>query len=152
MADESTGFAPDPDVPGLFAADFPSRGLRAPTWLLALDGDDRSEFERELTRNVRLACLSGDPEPLEACLREWKTTGEALMDPAAREVLTGSPDESDFVPVPRPAGRHAAPDVVFVERGDAEFLAGVLADLGGAIGAEGLAVLRRLEQVTGGGK
>lgn len=149
MADESTGFVPDPDVPELFVAGVPGRAWNPPTWLLALDGDDRSEFERELTRSVRLAFLSGDPEPLEACLREWKTTGQALMDPVAREVLTGTPGESDFVPAPRPAGRHAAPEVVTVAREDAEFCAGVLADLGGTIGAEGQSVLRRLSASLG---
>lgn len=67
-------------------------------------------------------------------------------------------DESTgFVPDPDvpelfpelPRGRHAAPDVVCVERADAEFCAGVLADLGGAIGEEGQSVLRRLSASLG---
>lgn len=70
-------------------------------WVTYLDADDRALMVTELRAEVEALESSGDPEPLETCLREWRVTAEALSDPVAREILTAPP--VDCGPVPDPA-------------------------------------------------
>ena len=76
------------------------------SWLAALDDDDQALFFLEMDAALDAAEAAGHAEPLEACLREWRTTAEALSDPARREVLTGRFDDSEFSEVPRPSASH----------------------------------------------
>ena len=69
-------------------------------WLAALDDDDRTQFFLDMDTALDASEAAGSAEPLETCLREWRTTGEALSDPARRSVLTGNDD--DYEEVPRP--------------------------------------------------
>lgn len=76
-------------------------GASAP-WLAVFDDDDRSEFFTGLRAALTAAEAAGDAEPVETCLREWRTTAEALSDPERRAVLTGPGDDDDYAEVPRP--------------------------------------------------
>lgn len=72
-------------------------------WLTALDDDDREEFFSDLRNAAGRAEEFGDVTPIEKCLREWRTTAQALTDPRRREVLTaGGFDPGDFIEVGRP--------------------------------------------------
>lgn len=62
-------------------------------WLADFDEDDRSEFFDKLRDALALAEATGDAEPVETCLREWRTTARALADPLAREILTEPGDD-----------------------------------------------------------
>jgi hypothetical protein len=87
---------------GLRRADAHASDLGPLAWLLVFDEDDRAQFVEELSDAITLADATRDPQPLRTCLRDWRTTAEALSDPARRLVLIGVPDE-DFVEVERPA-------------------------------------------------
>lgn len=71
-------------------------------WTAHLDSDDRALMLAELRACLDTLEASGDPEPLETCLREWKVTADALSDPDVRAALTGPLDPGDFAEVPRP--------------------------------------------------
>ena len=73
----------------------------AETWTAHLDAEDRMLMFTELRFCFETLERSGDPEPLETCLREWRVTAEALSDPVVREILTAAP--VDCGPVPDPA-------------------------------------------------
>ena len=64
------------------------------SWLAALDAGDLADFAGEMREALNTSVARRDAGPVETCLREWRVTGEALSDPAARAVLTGE--------VPRP--------------------------------------------------
>jgi len=70
-------------------------------WLAVFDEDDRAEFFDELRDALALAEATRDAEPVETCLREWRTSARALSDPLAREILTG-PGDDDYAEVTRP--------------------------------------------------
>ncbi len=70
-------------------------------WLAAFDEDDRAEFFDELRDALSVAEATRDAAPVEACLREWRTTARALSDPLAREILTG-PGNDEYAEVIRP--------------------------------------------------
>ena len=70
-------------------------------WLAVFDEDDRAEFFDELRDALALAEATRDVEPVELCLREWRTTARALSDPLTREILTG-PGDDDYAEVTRP--------------------------------------------------
>jgi DNA-binding IclR family transcriptional regulator len=74
--------------------------LSGTPWLAALDDDDQAAFFAEMGNALETAAARRDAEPLEACLREWRTTAEALSDPLRRAVLTGNDD--DYAEVTRP--------------------------------------------------
>jgi hypothetical protein len=71
-------------------------------WTRHLDAEDRRLMFAELRFAFETLERSGDPEPLETCLRDWKVTAEALSDPDRRAVLTGPPGPGDFTEMPRP--------------------------------------------------
>lgn len=73
-------------------------------WLAPLDADDQAEFFADLHAAVALARHTGNVEPVDACLHDWRITAEALSDPARREILTGTPEPADFAEVQRPEG------------------------------------------------
>jgi Family of unknown function (DUF6247) len=73
-----------------------------PSWLAALDEDDLPEFAAEMRAALHASVSTRDPGPLETCLHAWRATGEALADPATREVLARDWDLGDFGEVPRP--------------------------------------------------
>jgi hypothetical protein len=77
-----------------------------PSWLSVFDDDDRASFFAEMRDALETSAARRDPEPLEACLREWKVTAEAMADPQARQVLTSPLDENDFAGVSRPGAPH----------------------------------------------
>jgi hypothetical protein len=85
------------------------RGLKRPAdfgqlaWLAAFDEDDRSEFFEELRDALALAESTRDATPVETCLRDWRTTAQALSDPQRRAVLAG-PGDDDYAEVARPEG------------------------------------------------
>ena len=62
-------------------------------WLAAFEDDDRAEFFDELRDALAVAEATWDAAPVELVLREWRTTGRALEDPLAREILTAPGDE-----------------------------------------------------------
>lgn len=72
-------------------------------WPGCLDADDRAQMISELHDALDLLDDTGDPEPLETCLREWRVTAEALADPARAAVLKADsiPDD-DFTEVGPP--------------------------------------------------
>ena len=70
-------------------------------WLAAVDEDDRTEFFDQLRDALSVAEATRDAGPVEACLREWRTTARALSDPLAREILTG-PGDDEYAEVIRP--------------------------------------------------
>ena len=71
------------------------------SWLAALDAGDLAEFAAEMRAALNTSVSARDAEPLERCLREWRTTAEALSDPQRRGVLAG-PGDDDYEEVPRP--------------------------------------------------
>lgn len=73
------------------------------SWLSVFDDDDRASFFAEMREALETSAARRDPEPLEACLRAWKVTAEAMADPETRAVLTSPLDGNDFGEVPRPA-------------------------------------------------
>lgn len=137
MSSESQGFAPDPSAEldlGLTGA------ARPPNWLESFDAADRAEFFAELDTAVDQA-RAGDPRALEVCVLAWKSTGVALLDPVALEILTAeSLDDDNFgevgppgaPPLPQGGGRHrAGPAMVTVSSADLDL---VLTELGPVIG------------------
>lgn len=73
-----------------------------PSWLSVLDSADRASFFAEMGDALEASAAGGTPEPLEACLREWKITAGAMTDPQIRAALTAPLDENDFAEVTRP--------------------------------------------------
>ena len=72
-------------------------------WLVHLDDSDREEFFSDLRAATDLAAGTGDVRHVEKCLRDWRTTAQALADPQRREVLTATDlDPDDFTEVTRP--------------------------------------------------
>lgn len=71
----------------------------APSWLAVFSNDDVAQFFAEMRDAVGTSAARRDPEPLEACLREWKVTARALADPQARAVL---PADDDYAAAVRP--------------------------------------------------
>jgi hypothetical protein len=71
-------------------------------WTEHLDPGDRVLMVAELRDCTDTLEQSGDPGPLETCLRDWRVTAEALSDPEVRAVLTGPAGPDDFTEVPRP--------------------------------------------------
>ena len=71
------------------------------SWLAALDAGDLAEFLGDMRDALNTSVSARDAEPLERCLQEWRTTGEALSGPQRREVLAG-PGDDDYEEVPRP--------------------------------------------------
>jgi Family of unknown function (DUF6247) len=96
-------------VAALLAAGALSRGQARPAelgqlaWLAVFDEEDRAEFFDELRDALAVAEATRDAEPVERCLREWRTTARALSDPLAREILTG-PGDDEYAEVSRPEG------------------------------------------------
>jgi Family of unknown function (DUF6247) len=88
-------------VAALLAAAALSRGQARPAelgqfaWLAVFDDDDRAEFFGELRDALAVAEATRDADPVETCLREWRTTARA------REILTG-PGDDDYAEVTRP--------------------------------------------------
>ena len=72
-------------------------------WLSVFDDDDQMEFHRELHEALMLTLASDSTEPVDRCVREWRTTARALSDTARRTVLVGAVTEDDFEEVDRPA-------------------------------------------------
>jgi hypothetical protein len=96
-------------VAALLALAALSRGSARPAdlgqlaWLAVLDEGDRAEFFEELRDALSVAEATHDAAPIDRCLREWRTTAQALSDPVRREILTG-PGGSDYAEVSRPKG------------------------------------------------
>jgi hypothetical protein len=72
-------------------------------WLSVFDDDDQMEFHRELHEALVLTLASDSTDPVDRCVREWRTTARALSDAARREVLVGAVTEGDVEDVARPA-------------------------------------------------
>lgn len=72
-------------------------------WLTAFDADDQQEFRRELMGSL-LQCLAMESvDPVEKCVRDWRTTARALSNEKSRRVLTGAGEaDSAFEQVRRP--------------------------------------------------
>jgi len=66
-----------------------------PSWLAALDAIDLAEFGAQVRDAVNTSVAARDAGPLEACLRDWRVTAEALPDPQRRAA-------DDCEEVPRP--------------------------------------------------
>jgi hypothetical protein len=75
----------------------------ADNWLAHLDPDSQERFWGDLAEARAAAANTADPRPIEDCLRGWRATAQALRGPVAREVLTSTPDNSEFAEVGRPA-------------------------------------------------
>lgn len=71
-------------------------------WLSVFDNDDQMEFHRELHEALMLSLSSDSTEPVDRCLREWRTTATALSDETRRAVLTGAVSADQFEEVERP--------------------------------------------------
>lgn len=72
-------------------------------WLAVFGEDDRAEFFAELRDALSVAEATRDAGPVERCVREWRTTAQALSDPKRREILTG-PGDDDYAEITRPEG------------------------------------------------
>jgi len=72
-------------------------------WLAVFDQDDRTQFFDELRDALAVAEATRDAGPVATCLREWRTTAQALADPLARGILTG-PGDDNYAEVTRPEG------------------------------------------------
>ncbi len=94
-------------VAALLALASLSRGFTRPAdlgqlaWLATFDEEDRAEFFEELRDALSVAEATRDAAPIEACLRDWRTTARALSDPRRRAILTG-PGDDDYAEVDRP--------------------------------------------------
>ncbi|WP_439681776.1 hypothetical protein [Embleya sp. MST-111070] len=71
-------------------------------WLRAFDNEDLQEFVSDMKQCLVAAHADGDPQVLEDCLNDWRTTAKQLEDPLRRSVLLGRHEPSDFVSAPRP--------------------------------------------------
>ena len=71
------------------------------SWLAALDAGDLADFVGEMRAALNASVAARSAEPLERCLHAWRVTGEALLDPETRAVLT-RPGDGDYGEVPRP--------------------------------------------------
>ncbi len=72
-------------------------------WLGVFNGtEDQTLFVAEMREALNLAERVGGLEPVERCISEWRITAEALADPVARAILTGSVSEDDFTEAGRP--------------------------------------------------
>ncbi|MHB8875300.1 MAG: hypothetical protein ACYC8T_16565 [Myxococcaceae bacterium] len=72
-------------------------------WLAEFDEDDQLAFRRELMATLMQSLATDSVEPVERCIRDWRTTARALSNEKSRRVLT-SPGESEasFAEVGRP--------------------------------------------------
>jgi len=68
---------------------------------IVIDDEDRAEFFEELRDALSVAEATRDAEPVETCLREWRTTARALSDSQRRAILT-APGDDDYAEVDRP--------------------------------------------------
>ncbi len=71
-------------------------------WLSAFDDEDQASFRRELHEALVQAVAAESLEPVNTCVRDWRTTARALSDDTRRKILTGRPDLTEFVEVSRP--------------------------------------------------
>jgi hypothetical protein len=71
-------------------------------WFVHLDKDDREQMIGEVFAGVHGLVKTGSVVRLETCLRDWRTTAQALADPERRAVLAGDLDDEDFTEVQRP--------------------------------------------------
>lgn len=71
-------------------------------WLATFDEDDQATFRREFHDALLQAIATDSTDPIETCIRDWKTTARALSDETRRRILMGTPAEGDFVEVTRP--------------------------------------------------
>lgn len=72
------------------------------TWLRVFDGDDLSEFVRDIREAIIVAVREGSTALLDEQLRAWRTTAEQADDPLFRAILRSGASEDDFVEVSRP--------------------------------------------------
>lgn len=72
-------------------------------WLAPFDADDQQTFRKELMEAL-VQCFATDSlEPVEKCIRDWRTTARALSNEKSRRVLMGAGDEAaSFEQVSRP--------------------------------------------------
>lgn len=49
-----------------------------PSWLAALDAGDVADFVAEMRDALNTSAAARDAGPVEKCLRDWRTTAEAL--------------------------------------------------------------------------
>ncbi|MBX7113537.1 MAG: hypothetical protein K1X64_04315 [Myxococcaceae bacterium] len=57
-------------------------------WLEAFDEDDQLSFRRELLEALAQSLSTDSMEPLESCVRDWRTTALAFKNEKVRKVLT----------------------------------------------------------------
>jgi hypothetical protein len=72
-------------------------------WLASFEEDDQATFHSELLEAVAKSIASETPEPVETCIRDWRTTATALSNEKSRRILM-SPGEAltAFEEVKRP--------------------------------------------------
>lgn len=76
-----------------------------PSWLSVFSAEDRASFFAKMKDALDTSAARMDTGPLEACLREWKTTARALAQPGMREALERDRfRDEDFAGVSRPGG------------------------------------------------
>jgi hypothetical protein len=72
-------------------------------WLAAFDEDDQLSFRRELMETLLQSLANDSTDPVERCVRDWRTTALALSNEKTRRILTGpGPSEGSFDEVGRP--------------------------------------------------
>lgn len=72
-------------------------------WLAAFDADDQATFRSELLEVLAQALSTDSMEPVEKCVREWKTTARALENDMSRRILTAPGEKLEaFDEVGRP--------------------------------------------------
>jgi hypothetical protein len=72
-------------------------------WLSAFDEDDQQAFRLELLEALAAALGSRSLEPVETCLRDWRTTASALSNERGKRTLIAKGDgEGTFIEVRRP--------------------------------------------------
>jgi hypothetical protein len=71
------------------------------SWLAAFDSDDETTFRLELIDAITQSLGTESTEPVEACIRAWRTTARALSTDRVRKALT-SPGDVAYKEVRRP--------------------------------------------------
>lgn len=72
-------------------------------WLTAFEEDDQLSFRRELMETLVQSLATDSVDPVEKCIRDWRTTAHALANEKARHVLTsGGEGDASFEEVRRP--------------------------------------------------
>lgn len=68
-------------------------------FISVFDDDDIEEFLQEINEAIVRAASGEDHSGVDELIRQWQMSARTMSDPVARDILSGSAGEADFVEV-----------------------------------------------------